>query len=549
MPLDLSTSRGLAGPLGLLRGQARRPWSLRASILVFQALVALMLLSSAAATFLVVERINYFALRSYLASEQLRTVTLVAANLNRHSENVAELLLLGRSELGDLQAARVDLDRSLDELSALVEQEIELLRSESDREEEAVERQRVDRMRNLYVQFDAIAERLLFLLDEGRGDEAAVLFREEIEDGFSAELDREIAAGIEDEEGELDQIRANSIRLRSQLVLLVLGVSLLAVLVTSAAGARLTRTLTNSIREIVAGSRAIGEGDLSYRIRDNQPKEFADLARQFNATTSRLEAQRQRLLDVQAGLEAEIARRTGQLEEANVRLQRLDQLRMQFLADISHELRTPLTILRGEAEVALRGGRSAEELRETLHRVVQSASQMGRLVEDLLFLARAEVGAVRFDMEPVLLQDVLEVALLDAEVLAESRGLTIEARLPEEPLQIEGDAGRLTQAVLIVLDNAAKYSDPGGSIEVDLRLHGQDAVLHVANRGPIISRADLPFVFNRFHRGRHQGSNRPDGSGLGLPIAKWILDTHGGSIAIESEADRTIVTIRLKLRS
>jgi signal transduction histidine kinase len=506
-----------------------------------------MLLSSAGATYLVVDRINYYTQRAYLASEQLRTVTAVAAHLNRHSENVAELLLLGRSEFEDLEAARADLEGGLDALTALVEQEAEIIRSESDRAEEAGERERVARMRDIYTELDAVADRLLLLAEEGRADDVTALFRDAVEDGFSAELDGEIATAIADEEGELSDIRANSLRLRSQLVLLVLGVSLLAVLVTGAAGAQLTRTLTKSIRDIVSGTRAIGEGDLGHRIHDNQPKEFADLARQFNATASRLEAQRRGLLEVQAGLEAEISRRTGQLEEANSRLQRLDQLRMQFLADISHELRTPLTVLRGEGEVALRGQRSAEDYRDTLLRVVQLAGQMGRLVDDLLFLARAEVGAVRFDMERVLLGDILEVALADAEVLAEGRGLSIKVRAPSEPLWVEADAGRVTQALLIVLDNTVKYSDPVGTIDVELLYEAEEAVLQVTNHGPTIAKADLPFVFNRFHRGRPEGVSRPEGSGLGLPIAKWIIDTHKGAIDITSEAGRTVVTIRLKL--
>jgi signal transduction histidine kinase len=544
---EIPSDRRLAGPVDLLRRRTQGRWSLRAGVLLFQGVVVSMLLSTAAATFLVVERINYYAQRGYLASEQLRTVTALAAHLNRHSENVAELLLLGRSELEDLEAARADLERSLGELTALVEQEAELLRSDSDREEERVERERVARMRDIYTELDAVADRLLLLAEEGRADEVTVLFRDAVENGFSADLDQEIAATIADEEGELSEIRANSVRLRSQLVLLVLSVSLVAVLVTGAAGVQLTRTLTKSIRDIVSGTRAIGEGDLGYRIHDEQPKEFADLARQFNATASQLEAQRRDLLEVQAGLEAEIARRTGQLEEANARLQRLDQLRMQFLADISHELRTPLTVLRGEGEVALRGQRSAEDYRETLLRVVQLAGQMGRLVDDLLFLARAEVGAVRFDMERVLLGDILEVALADAEVLAEGRGLSIAVRAPSEPLWMEADAGRVTQALLIVLDNAVKYSDPVGTIDVELFHEAGEAVLRVANHGPTISKADLPFVFNRFHRGRPDGSARPEGSGLGLPIAKWIIDTHKGVIDIASEAGRTVVSIRLKL--
>jgi signal transduction histidine kinase len=174
---------------------------------------------------------------------------------------------------------------------------------------------------------------------------------------------------------------------------------------------------------------------------------------------------------------------------------------------------------------------------------------MGRLVDDLLFLARAEVGAIRFDIEPVQLQDLLEVARADAEVLAESNNHLIKVHAPDEPLRIEADAGRLAQALLIVLDNAVKYSSPAGTVEVDLRREGHEAVLRVSDRGPTISKSDLLFVFNRFHRGRIDGNQRPEGSGLGLPIAKWIIDTHKGAIAIESEAGLTAATIRLKLRS
>jgi signal transduction histidine kinase len=287
---------------------------------------------------------------------------------------------------------------------------------------------------------------------------------------------------------------------------------------------------------------------LGHRIGDDRPEEFAALARQFNRTAGQLEAQQREVRERQAGLEGTISQRTRELEEANERLQRLDRMRVLFLADISHELRTPLTVLRGEAEVALRGERPVEEHRETLGRVVQLAQQMGRLVEDLLFLGRAEVGAVRFEMQPLVLQEVLEIALEDAEVLGEERGLAIQAHLPEAPLRAEGDLGRLTQAVLIVLDNAVKYSTAGTTIGIELDRVAGEARLRVVNRGPGIPKADLPFVFDRFYRGRAERGST-EGSGLGLPIAKWIVDAHGGRIDIASEEDRTVVDIHLPLEA
>jgi len=146
------------------------------------------------------------------------------------------------------------------------------------------------------------------------------------------------------------------------------------------------------------------------------------------------------------------------------------------------------------------------------------------------------------------LQEVVDIALEDAEVLAEERGLVIAARLSDTPLRAEGDLGRLAQAVLILLDNAVKYSTPEGRIEVALDQIGSEGRLRVINGGPSIPKADLPFVFNRFYRGRAERMSS-EGSGLGLPIAKWIVDAHGGRIDIASEADRTVVTIHLPLTS
>lgn len=465
--------------------------------------------------------------------------------MNRYSENIAELLLLGRTELDDFHAARGDLDEGLRRLRNLGEQELALLRGPDERAREATEVERVDAMRALFEGIDLTTQRLLFLREQGQREEAVRLFREEIEDRLDAELEALMAAAIADEEEELRAIERRTAALETRLALLVAGVALLALAVSAAAGVALTRALTKPIGELIAATRAIGEGDLAYRVSDRRRDEFADLARQFNRTAGRLEGQRRRLLEVQASLEHEVARRTGELEEANTRLQRLDQMRMLFLADISHELRTPLTVLRGEAEVALRGERSREEHREALGLIVQLAAQMGRLVEDLLFLARAEVGAVRFEMQPLDLADVLEIAAAEGQALAEAGGRQLRAHWPALACRVRGDAERLLQALLIVLDNAAKYSEPGGLIELAARLRGAEVELSVRNTGPGIPPGELPFVFNRFHRGPQGATSSTPGTGLGLSIAKWIVDTHGGRIAIDSRDGTTVVTLRL----
>jgi signal transduction histidine kinase len=505
-----------------------------------------MLVSSAVATYVAIERIDYYFDRTRIARQQMDTAIRLSAHMNRYSENIAELLLLGRTELDDFYAARGSLDDALALWTTLVVDEIEFVRSAAEREVENEELVRLRRIRQLFESIDLTAQRLLFMREHGRQEEAVRLFREEIEERLDSELEEHVDAAIADEEAELQQIEARTNQLERQLTVLVAGVTLSVLLVSGIAGTLLTRALTRPIRELTAATRAIGDGDLSYRIAYARKDEFADLARQFNSTVGRLEAQHRRLLDVQAGLEDEVARRTRELEDANDRLQRLDQLRMLFLADIGHELRTPLTVLRGEAEVSLRGERSLDEHRETLRRIVQLAQQMGRLVEDLLFLARAEVGAVRFEMQTIALQEVLEIGLAEARVLA-GPDVRVDARLPSESWRVEADPERLTQAFLIVLDNAVKYSDPGERVRLTVVREGSEAVVRLTNVGPGIPPSDLPYVFNRFYRGRQPPDGPTIGSGLGLPIAKWIVDTHGGRIAIRSSDRETVVTIHLPL--
>lgn len=518
--------------------------SIRFKIIAYQAIVALMLLGTAAATWISIERIDYYFDRTRLAREQMDTVIRLSAHMNRYSENIAEMLLLGRTELDDFHDARRSLDASLDRLTELIEREIAFVRSDAERLDESEELIRARAMRDLFESIDLTVQRLMFLRDQGRQQEAVALFREDIEERMDEDLERYISAAIADEESEISMIETRTNQLEGQLLWLVLGVCFAGLAVSVAAGALLARALTRPIEAFVSGARAIGEGDLGHRIGYAQRDEFSDLADQFNVTAARLQEQRERLLEIQTGLEEEVTRRTHELEDANGRLKRLDEMRMLFLADIGHELRTPLTVLRGEAEVALRGARTAEEHRETLEQIVRLTQQMGRLIEDLLFLSRAEVGAVRFEMQAVSLQDVLDVALAEGRVLAAANGLLLHTVMPREACMVHGDPERLVQAFLIAIDNAVKYSDAGGAIEIDLDCGEPEATVTIRNPGPDIPEADLPFVFNRFYRGR-QADRVTSGSGLGLPIAKWVVDTHGGRVSLDSRGRETTLTINL----
>jgi signal transduction histidine kinase len=178
-------------------------------------------------------------------------------------------------------------------------------------------------------------------------------------------------------------------------------------------------------------------------------------------------------------------------------------------------------------------------------RIVDQAEDMARLVDDLLFLARAETDTIQFERIRLDLRDVLDEAVFDAEVLSAAKPVTIESSTCSAPLMVDGDRQRLKQALMIVLDNAVKYSEVGGVVTVDLRTGASRAELVVRNCGTGIAPEDRPYVFDRFYRGRGTSAKEAAGSGLGLPIAKWMIEKHGGSIGLTSAEGVTEVRIGL----
>ena len=239
------------------------------------------------------------------------------------------------------------------------------------------------------------------------------------------------------------------------------------------------------------------------------------------------------------------------IRKAHQTLKELDQLRSQFFSDISHELRTPLTVIRGEAEVTLRGkDKPLAEYKTVLAQIVQLTNQVNKLVGDLLFLSRSESGTLEIVKRPLPLLDLLQEVHREARVLADKKHIAVTSNSPmDTPIIVNGDPQRLRQLFMIVIDNAVNYTKQEGAIKVDLESDGATARVIVADNGVGIPEGDLPHVFQRFYRvkqGRQDGAQ--NGSGLGLHIAKWIAETHMGTVSIASVLNRgTTVTIELPL--
>jgi signal transduction histidine kinase len=238
------------------------------------------------------------------------------------------------------------------------------------------------------------------------------------------------------------------------------------------------------------------------------------------------------------------------LEDAYRRLQDLNDLQRQFLADVSHELRTPLTIILSSLDLIAKMGASDPEFQtRTLADMRVEADRMARMVTQLLLLARTDAG-VALAREPLLLADALADVCRQvgppAAPTAASATLSCEGLDRLEGAVVSANRDYLTQLFLILLDNAFKYTAPEGKIAVTATLQGEHALVSVVDTGVGISASDMPRIFERFYRGTNAGG--APGMGLGLAIARRLSEAHGGSIAVESKQGRgSCFTVTLPL--
>jgi signal transduction histidine kinase len=219
----------------------------------------------------------------------------------------------------------------------------------------------------------------------------------------------------------------------------------------------------------------------------------------------------------------------------------IEQMR-RFMADAAHELRTPLTVLRSRAEVTLQQPREAATYVAALSGIESEARRLGRIVEDLLTLARADTGERPVERRRIYLDDLALDAIQAAQAVAETHGITLEVDEFAEAL-VEGDAALLRQLIMILLDNAVKFTEPGGHVRIRVGGPMSRPSLVVEDSGIGIPDDQLPHIFERFYRGdpartRARPSRSGEGAGLGLSIARWITRVHDADIQVTSAAGR-----------
>lgn len=231
----------------------------------------------------------------------------------------------------------------------------------------------------------------------------------------------------------------------------------------------------------------------------------------------------------------------------NETLERLEKLfasQQRFLADVSHELRTPLTVIKANADLI----RMMKEVDfESLDSIKEETDRLTRMVGDLLLLAQAESGKLPLNFKPVELDTLLLDVLKDLHLLAGDR---VQLKISEiDQVQVNGDADRLKQVLVNLISNAIKYTPGAGTVTFELSKVENQSKLRIRDTGPGIPAEDLPHIFERFYRAeKSRTRSKTSGFGLGLSIAYWIINIHGGSIEVESqEGQGTTFTIWLPL--
>ena len=517
-------------------------WRLKVIAASVGALVVLL----AVVIYLGSSRVAYDLVRSDIASQELETYLKLSELVYRHFHLESDVLL-GREADSGLKASRDQLAATIDQLNELSKQETLIIEDPVEEAEEAEEFLRAARIdsevQRAYVELVRIRRMIEGGDRAGARQALIVLRRERIEGSIKAA----IADAIEDEAGEVMRADAEAQDILSTLALVAQVTAVCIVGLTALLFFVFTKRVGRPIGQLVEAVKQVGDGRLSHRLAVEGKTELAQLAEQFNAMLAKLEAREAELRSSRALLEAKVEERTHELDAANKALQRTDQIRQKFLADISHELRTPITVIQGEAEIALRGKeKDTHEYKQSLQHIVDSALQLGRLVGDLLFVARTAEGEGRINLQSVELTDLLESIKDEGQHLGKHKEVSIALCQVEGEATVLGDRQRLRQLFFILIENAIRYSGEEVKLALDITRPDGWVRTRVCDDGFGMSKSEITNAFNRFYRGGGARQFFPEGSGLGLPLAKSIVEAHQGRIAIESDPGRgTTVTIDL----
>jgi two-component system phosphate regulon sensor histidine kinase PhoR len=293
------------------------------------------------------------------------------------------------------------------------------------------------------------------------------------------------------------------------------AVGLLTIFIVPVVSSQLAKRITRPIQQIAATAEAIKNGDVRQRVPVTSEDEIGTLATGINNMAEKL------------GNDIE-------------KLRKLERVRSEFLANVSHELRTPIFSIQGFLETLLDGAVDDPQVnRDFLEKAHHHASRLNTLLADLIEISRIESGEMKMSFRYFSLSEFLQQVVNEMQPQVEKKSLSLELITPavhEE--KVYGDRERLKQVMINLIDNAVKYTEPGGSITVKSSQEGPRAAIHVQDTGAGIAREHHARIFERFYRVDRDRSREVGGTGLGLAIVKHIVEAHGGTLRVDSEVGK-----------
>lgn len=281
-----------------------------------------------------------------------------------------------------------------------------------------------------------------------------------------------------------------------------------------------SKKMAEPIDELSLAARKFALGDFSIRVKTREPHddEIGTLLDSFNLMADSLE--------------------------------KSDNKRQEFIANISHELRTPMTTIAGFADGILDGTIPREQEDKYLHKIADETRRLSRLVRNMLELSQAESDAIDLSKRSVFdLSELLLQCLLSFEGRAKEKQLDVDPQLPEDPIIVCAERDSITQVIYNLTDNAVKFAEAGSTITIRLYKKNNKAYVSIKNIGEPIPEDDLPYIFDRFHKSDRSRSMDKDGVGLGLYLVKKIINSHGEEVAVSSRNGVTVFVFTLPLAS
>jgi signal transduction histidine kinase len=327
----------------------------------------------------------------------------------------------------------------------------------------------------------------------------------------------------------------------------VLMITLVVIIAGILTTVLLTRRITTPLKSLVGVARQIAAGDLTASVEPMTHDEVGQLTTVFGQMTNSLkdrdlavkQAYRE-LEQLNQTLEQRVQQRTRELQTANEKLQELDRLKSTFVSIVSHELRTPMTSIKGYVENMLDGltGALTDKQSRSLERVKHNIDRLTRMINELLDLSRIEAGRMELRLAPVSLLDVAAEVVESYQAAAREKSVTLRAAPRQNLPLVNGDADKLNRILTNLVHNAIKFTPQGGEIRVEVRAQDEAYVeTSVIDSGCGIPSGELDKVFDKFYWSESVPVETR-GAGLGLAIAKNLVELHGGTIRVDSAIGR-----------